>query len=1160
MLAELETVRPEARPSAGLAAAADLPLEFVTRGGEPYVCVREVDRLEPFFMALVSASDLWLFAGSNGPFVAGRAHPDGALFPYQTVDRILAHPRSGGALSLFQVADGARWRSWEPWSDSPSYGQRRRHLYKHVNGTSVVFEEENLDLGLVFAAELTCAGPYGLVRQCELRNCGPASRQVRALDGWHQLLPPGVSKDLYAQFSYLATAYMRHEVVPGPPLALYTLNAHVTDRAEAAECLRVTAAWSLGHHSPTLLLSTRHLDAWRQGGLPAAGHEVRGEMGAYLVADEFGLPAGQAQAWTCVVDTGLDHAAIANLREQLVRPAHVAERLAAAVAANRQTVGRLLAAADGWQTGGDPTVAVHHRANVLYNCLRGGTLAQHYLAPRQDVAAFLGSRNRPLAQRQRDWLQSLPQELTLADLRRRAAATGDPQLARLAGEYLPLTFSRRHGDPSRPWNLFHIRVQDERGQPLYGYQGNWRDIFQNWESLALSFPDCLENMIAVFLNASSADGYNPYRLGREGIDWEVPDPANPWGHSGYWGDHQVIYLLRLLEAFERYQPGKLAARLGVRRYACARIPYAIAGFDALCRDPQHSIAFDRELHRRLMAQAETIGGDGKLASTPDGQVRLYSLAEKLLVPLLAKLSNLVPGGGIWLNTQRPEWNDANNALAGWGLSVVTVAYLRRYLCFLERLLAGVAGELPFTAAGARFLSELRDALGQAPAGAEQGAAARLALCEALGRAGERHRLAVYAEAEPDFVAVPAAALRELVAAALPVVDATLRANRRDDGLYHSYNVLELAPGAAHVRRLEPMLEGQVAMLSSGLPTPAEALALLRGLRRSALYRPDQNSYLLYPNRELPSFLARNTLPAGALERAPLLRRLVAEKDGTVVRADCQGNLHFAADLTNARNLGAALDRLAAAESWRAEVAAGRAAVLVLWEEVFQHQRFTGRSSSFFAFEGLGSIYWHMVAKLLLAAQECHTQALATAPPDVVAGLAAAYHEVRAGLGFAKSPAVFGAIPTDPYSHSPAHCGAQQPGMTGQVKEEILTRWGELGLVWREGRLHFEPRLLAGREFSREPLDLAWIDVAGQEQHWALPGGSLGFTCCQVAVAYVLAAQPGLTVWRAGGAQEELSGTGLSRADSLALAGRRGTLLRLRVQVVPQALAAGSDWH
>ena len=94
----------------------------------------------------------------------------------------------------------------------------------------------------------------------------------------------------------------------------------------------------------------------------------------------------------------------------------------------------------------------------------------------------------------------------------------------------------------------------------------------------------------------------------------------------------------------------------------------------------------------------------------------------------------------------------------------------------------------------------------------------------------------------------------------------------------------------------------------------------------------------------------------------------------------------------------------------------------------------------------GSIYWHMVSKLLLAAQECYRQAVETgAQPAVTAALAAAYYDIRQGLGFNKSPADYGAFPTDPYSHTPMGGGARQPGMTGQVKEEILTRFGELGV-------------------------------------------------------------------------------------------------------------------
>ena len=112
---------------------------------ENYLQIRNVDRMSPFLMSVVSDSDFWLFVGSNGGFTAGRVDPDHAIFPYQTVDKILAQPKAGGALCLVEC-DGVLW---EPWvNDCPTVGITR-NLYKHVAGTSVIFEEVNDALGLV---------------------------------------------------------------------------------------------------------------------------------------------------------------------------------------------------------------------------------------------------------------------------------------------------------------------------------------------------------------------------------------------------------------------------------------------------------------------------------------------------------------------------------------------------------------------------------------------------------------------------------------------------------------------------------------------------------------------------------------------------------------------------------------------------------------------------------------------------------------------------------------------------------------------------------------------------------------------------------------------------------------------------------------------------
>ena len=108
------------------------------------------------------------------------------------------------------------------------------------------------------------------------------------------------------------------------------------------------------------------------------------------------------------------------------------------------------------------------------------------------------------------------------------------------------------------------------------YEGNWRDIFQNWEALAYSYPEFIEGMIGTFLNATTADGYNPYRVTRSGIDWEIPEPSNPWANIGYWSDHQIIYLAKadgsLREILSRQAEGAVLAR---PMFSYANIPYRL---------------------------------------------------------------------------------------------------------------------------------------------------------------------------------------------------------------------------------------------------------------------------------------------------------------------------------------------------------------------------------------------------------------------------------------------------------------------------------------------------------------------------------------------------------------------------------------------------------
>ncbi len=92
------------------------------------------------------------------------------------------------------------------------------------------------------------------------------------------------------------------------------------------------------------------------------------------------------------------------------------------------------------------------------------------------------------------------------------------------------------------------------------------------------------------------------------------------------------------------------------------------------------------MHKIIEKRAE-LGADGALLRDENYFICKVNLIEKLLATVLAKVSNFIPEGGIWLNTQRPEWNDANNALVGNGVSMVTLYYLNRFLNFFEEVVA-----------------------------------------------------------------------------------------------------------------------------------------------------------------------------------------------------------------------------------------------------------------------------------------------------------------------------------------------------------------------------------------------------------------------------------------------------------------------------------------
>jgi hypothetical protein len=1089
--------------------------EFLDFAGERYYVIRNVDGMAPFFLSVISSSDHWLFASSTGGLTAGRVSPESALFPYIPVDKVHESTAHTGCKTILRILEGDDWRNWEPFNrEQDDRYALSRNLYKNVTGNKLCFEEVNHDLQLAFRYTWLTSDQYGFVRQCELQNLGHRDLGIDLLDGLQNILPAGTPSFTQVNSSNLVDAYKWNELERETGLGIFTLYSGISDRAEPCESLRATTVFSLGLEHTSILISSSQLDDFRIGKPVEEEVRRRGIRGAYLANTRLSLRGNTTERWTIVANVEQTQTQVVELISQLADPGNTAAALARSIEQSNDELARIVAGADGIQIASEESVTAHHYANVLFNILRGGVFDDQYRVDTRDFARTVEHFNLAVYTRNREWLERLPRSLAMPSLLSSVRERGDPQLERLCYEYLPLTFGRRHGDPSRPWNRFTIKLRDEYGNHLLSYEGNWRDIFQNWEALAFTFPEFIENIIAKFVNASTMDGYNPYRITKNGIDWEVEEADNPWSYIGYWGDHQIIYLLKLLELSRDFHPARLADLLRRPIFSYANVPYRIRPFAALLRNPKSTVEFDHVLAERIARRVDASGADGRLVPDANGDVYQVNLLEKLLVPLLAKLGNLVVEGGIWLNTQRPEWNDANNALVGHGLSMVTLYYMRRYVRFLQELLAGEAGSIELSdqvsvwmTDTAAALEGLRPLLGAGSINARR----RFESLEALGLAASRYRQSVYRD-QPFSTTVmqPIEQVGAMLDAALAAIDHSIRVNRREDGLYHAYNLLRRDLGELSVDELYPMLEGQVAVLSSGAIEPAEAVALLESLFESDVYRADQHSFMLYPDRDVPGFLEKNRIRAESIDEIPFLRRMLEDGDERIVARDADGCYRFNADFTNVGDLENRLDSLSSLYGETLEDA--RKPLVDLYEQVFNHRAFTGRSGSMFGFEGLGCIYWHMVSKLLLAVQETFFAALDDeADAEICRRLGSLYYRVREGLGFNKTPSEYGAFPADPYSHTPRHGGAQQPGMTGQVKEEVLTRFGELGLRIAGGQARFDPRLLREREFLAQPARLRYLDVDDTWQELTVPEGGLAFTWCQVPIVYRLSDGPVATM-------------------------------------------------
>ena len=447
---------------------------FTELDGETFYKIENYDCMEDFFMTITSSSDIWNFCWSQGGITAGRVNSDFALFPYYTADKVSDAKMNTGhyAAIAIKTADG-NCEIWEPFAPllcntALRFKQEEhitRNIYKNASGTKVWFEEVNTKLGLAFRYGWTSSAQFGLVRLAHIENLSDKPLQLSVLDGCRNIMPACTDANFQNNNSVLLDAYKKTDLDKSANIALFSLSSVVTDKAEPSEGLLANVSW-FTTEEPVLLSPTAPQEFFEAQGdvsklVPA--EVIKGERPSCFVARSLTLVPKSSHCWEQVFDTSLSASRIAALKTVIADRSEARDKLIDDIEAGEKLMKQYLYETDGIQRTAEQMTSVHHQANVMFNIMRGGFFADNGKINAPDLLSFIKSRN---AAKYEEAKQALGENadknsLTKTFITEQFKATKDPQLIRLALEYMPIIFSRRHGDPSRPWNRFNIRLLDE---------------------------------------------------------------------------------------------------------------------------------------------------------------------------------------------------------------------------------------------------------------------------------------------------------------------------------------------------------------------------------------------------------------------------------------------------------------------------------------------------------------------------------------------------------------------------------------------------------------------------------------------------------------------------------------------------------------------------
>ena len=99
------------------------------------------------------------------------------------------------------------------------------------------------------------------------------------------------------------------------------------------------------------------------------------------------------KTWNIVCDTNKSHKTTSKIIKTIKKSSNIAQLIKSDIEDNHLKLKRYVNAADGNQLTRKKVDDMHHKANVLFNIMRGGVFHSNYQVKKSDLINFLKIRN-----------------------------------------------------------------------------------------------------------------------------------------------------------------------------------------------------------------------------------------------------------------------------------------------------------------------------------------------------------------------------------------------------------------------------------------------------------------------------------------------------------------------------------------------------------------------------------------------------------------------------------------------------------------------------------------------------------------------------------------------------------------------------------------------